>query len=186
MQLCLEQSLRHGKPRHLPLHKGGTSSVTLRVPPVSLRLWSGEIRYANSDGSDSPLDCHSIPRRRFATQEGKAYLSLTWRRQCGTWRSQRATPLPGSLYIHFSKTKKFKIFIYAAAPRILRFGRRLGKTPAVIEFARLCHNCSVRNFPLSCSLGQPTRTLCISPFTPSILRNAVLPDCSVRLIASFA
>ena len=90
------------------------------------------------------------------------------------------------VYIHFSKTKKFKIFIYAAAPRILRFGRRLGKTPAVIESARLCHNCSVRNFPLSCSLGHPTRTLCISPFTPSILRYAVLPDCSVRLIASFA
>ena len=70
------------------------TSSTASGPPVSLRLWSGEIRYANSDGSDSPPDCHSIPRRRFAVSlrlghaRGKTTLScfLTLSRRYTTFR----------------------------------------------------------------------------------------------------
>ena len=42
-----------------------TRGTPLRVPPSRLRARSGR-------GSDSPLDCHSLPRPRFATQQGKA------------------------------------------------------------------------------------------------------------------
>ena len=39
-----------------------TRGTPLRVPPSRLRARSGR-------GSDSPLDCHSLPRPRFATQQ---------------------------------------------------------------------------------------------------------------------